>query len=91
MELEHTVEMMLSEDYKDRVKGEYWQAFIRHRSLKNMLERYDEGILPFTPDCPIELLRAQKEILAAYVHILRERARIEGIDVDDVTLAVRGA
>ena len=87
MELRNTVDLMLSEDYKDRFKAEYRQALIRHHKLKDMLKKYDEGTLPFTPDCPIELLRAQKEILAAYVHTLRERARIEGVDIDDVTLA----
>ena len=91
MELEHTVEMMLSGDYKDRLKAEYWQALIRHRKLKDMLKRYDEGTLPFVPTTPIELFRAQKGILAAYVHILRERARIEGVDIDDVTLTVKEA
>ncbi len=90
MELEHTVELMLSEDYRDRLKAEYWQALIRHRKLKNMLRKYEEGTLPFTPDCSIELLRTQKGILAAYVHILRERAHIENIDLG-VDLAVKEA
>lgn len=91
MELENTVEWMLSGDYKDRLMAEYWQALIRHRKLKNMLKKYDEGTLPFTPTCSIELFRTQKEILGAYVHILRERARIEGIGIDDVDMCVREA
>jgi len=82
MLLSDTVEWMLSDSYKDRLKAEYHQAIIRHSKLKDMLRRYDEGTLPFTPDCPIELLRTQKGILAAYVHLLRERARIEGVDLE---------
>ena len=82
MELKDTVEMMQSADYKERVKAEYYQAIIRHSKLKNMLRKYDEGTLSFVPITPIEILRAQKGILAAYVHLLRERARVEEIDLE---------
>ena len=47
-----------------------------------MLDRYDAGILPFVPTNPTEILRAQLGILDAYVHILRERARVEKIDLE---------
>ena len=79
----------IGEDHDDRLKAEYQQALIRHTKLKAMLKKYDAGTLPFTPSCPVEILRAQKGVLAAYVHLLRERARIENIGLDDVTLTVK--
>ena len=83
MTLKDTVELMLSEDYKNRLKAEHCQALIRHHTLKDMLKKYDEGTLPFAPVSSIEILKAQKGILAAYVHILRERARIEGVELEE--------
>lgn len=41
MELNDTVEMMNSEDYKERFKAEYYQTVIRYGKLKNMLDRWD--------------------------------------------------
>ena len=84
MELKDTVEMMNSEDYKERFRAEYYQTLIRHHKLKDMLKRYDAGTLPFVPTNPIEILRTQKGILAAYVHLLRERARIEGVELEEI-------
>lgn len=34
MELNETVELMNSADYKDRFKGEYFQVKVRHDKLK---------------------------------------------------------
>lgn len=39
MELKDTVEVMNSEDYKDRFRAEYYQTVIRYGKLKNMLDR----------------------------------------------------
>ena len=43
--------MMLSEDYKERFKAEYYQLVNRYKNLKAMLEKWDNGTLGFTPDC----------------------------------------
>jgi len=37
-ELNETVEMMNSEDYKERFKAEYWQTYIRYKKLTKMVE-----------------------------------------------------
>ena len=39
MELNETVELMNSADYKDRFKGEYFQVKIRYDKLKAMCEK----------------------------------------------------
>ena len=48
-ELIDTIEMMNSEDYKERFKAEYYQVVIRYRKLKSMLDRWDNNQLEFAP------------------------------------------
>ena len=52
MELRDTVEMMNSEDYKERFRAEYCQTVIRYGKLKNMLDRWDDGNMNFFADMP---------------------------------------
>ena len=52
MELKDTVQMMQSEDYKERFKAEYLQNVIRYQKLKGMLQKWDNGELNFNPSCP---------------------------------------
>ena len=79
MELNETVEMMNSEDYRERFKAEYQQLRIRTIGLKDMLHKYKQNKLSFTPSCSYELLRAQLSSMETYAGILEERARIEHI------------
>ena len=55
MKLIDTVEMMNSENYKERFRAEYFQLDIRINELSNMLEKYKEGTLAFTPSCSYEV------------------------------------
>lgn len=79
MELKDTVEMMISEDYKERFKAEYCQTKIRYGKLKCMLEKWDEGILEFTPTCPRSTYDLQITAMKDYIAILEARAAMEGI------------
>lgn len=79
MELKDTVEMMLSEDYKEHFKAEYYQVKIRLEKLEATIKKYDEGILNFTEPFPIELLRQQADYMNNYKVILKQRASYEGI------------
>lgn len=81
-ELRETIEMMTSEDYKERFKAEFWQTKIRYHKLWFMICRYENGELDFEPKCSIDLLRKQLEAMSKYLRCLNERARIEGIDLD---------
>ena len=81
MELKDTVQQMLSEDYKDRFKAEYYQVKIRYDKLVNMLDRWDKGQLQFSPTCPRELLWRQVTVMEDYMDILIERSIAEGIDL----------
>ena len=79
MELKDTVELMTSEDYKERFKAEYYQTKIRYGKLKYMLEKWDEGILEFTPTCPRCTFGLQISAMENYLAILEARAVMEGI------------
>ena len=50
--LKDTVELMNSEDYRDRFVAEYKQLVIRYKGLMNMLDKWDRGELNFEPTCP---------------------------------------
>lgn len=82
MELKDTISLMNSEDYKERFKAEYWQTKIRYQKLHKMLVKYEAGVLPFTPSCPIHLLLDQKAHMGSYLNKLEIRAEIEGIDLE---------
>lgn len=80
--LNDTVALMLSGDYKDRFKAEYFQLKIRHEKLLNMLARHDTGTLDFEPTCAIGLLAEQCGAMGRYLSILEARAKAEGIALD---------
>ena len=79
MELKDTVELMLSTDYKDRFKAEYWQTKIRADKLRNMLAKYASKELDFTPNCDYDTLRYQWISMNEYLEYLEQRAGIEGV------------
>ena len=70
MELERLIELMKSEDYKDRFRAEYYQLEDRIDKLVNMLEKYKAGTLNFTPSCSYELLSYQLQTMNAYKRVL---------------------
>lgn len=80
-ELKETIEMMNSEDYKERFKAEYFQTKIRYDKLHRMTIKYEAGTLNFTPSCPLSLLNEQKANMGRYLHALEVRAEIEGIEL----------
>lgn len=82
--LNDTVALMNSSDYKERFIAEYWQTKIRYDKLHQMLVKYDAGKLDFTPSCPIEVLREQKQYMGMYLNKLEVRAVIEGIELNTV-------
>ena len=81
MELKDTIEMMSSEDYKERFKAEYYQAKIRYDKLHKMVVRYEANKLDFKPSCSIELLKSQKSAMGQYLYALEVRALIEGVEL----------
>lgn len=82
MELKDTVEMMLSDDYKERFKAEYWQTSIRYKKLSNMCEKWDKGELNFKPTCIRIAYDEQLSAMEEYLSVLEYRAREEGVELD---------
>ena len=78
-DLSGTVELMQSEDYKDRFKAEYYQTKLRYDKLHRMVTKYEAGTLDFTPKCSLELLKAQAGAMGNYLYIMEVRAEVEGI------------
>ena len=81
MELKDTIDMMNSQDYKERIKAEYAQVKIRYTKLKNMVKKYEDGTLDFKPSCSLELLTEQCTHMFNYIKCLEERAKIENVDL----------
>ena len=81
MKLKDTIEMMNSEDYKERFKAEYYQAKIRYDKLDVMTVKYEAGTLNFEPSCPLEVLKEQKKYMGNYIRMLKIRAEIEKIEL----------
>lgn len=80
MKLTDTAELMLSDNYKDRLKAEYWQVRIRYNALIKTL---------YLPSKRKELTEEQKEIMQRqahymfnYMHNLHLRCKLEGVDVN---------
>ena len=78
MEMKDTIQLMESDDYKDRFKAEYWQTKIRYNKLRKTVVKADAGI-----DIPnnIQFLREQSRRMAEYLYILEVRAETENIEL----------
>ena len=79
IELSDTVELMNSDDYKERFIAEYLQTKIRYNNLHRMIVQYEAGTLSFEPVTPILILKNQKSFMGQYLNQLEIRAEIEGI------------
>lgn len=81
MELKDTIDLMNSDDFKDRFVAEYRQTKIRYDKLHKMLIKYEAGTLNFEPKCSLELLTEQAKHMGLYLKCLEIRAEIEGIEL----------
>lgn len=81
MELKDTIDLMNSDDFKDRFVAEYRQTKIRYDKLHKMLIKYEAGTLNFEPKCSLELLSEQAKHMGLYLKCLEIRAEIEGIEL----------
>ena len=70
MELLDTVELMVSDDYKNRMKAEYLQTKIRYDKLHKMIVKYESNTLDFEPSCSLDLLKKQASAMGQYLYCL---------------------
>ena len=80
MELKDTIEMMTSEDYKERLKAEYYQVRIRMDKLIDFLEKWDNGELSSIPDCPRAVFDGQLRGMSEYRMMLLYQLNWEDIE-----------
>lgn len=76
-DLKDTVDLMLSDNYEDRFKAEYYQLRYRYLKLRKVLDNWDN--LDFEPKCPMEVLVNQAVYMQRYMVHLEYRAEVEGI------------
>lgn len=79
MELKDTVQLMQSNDYKDRFRAEYQQIVIRYEKLKKMVDNWDN--LNFIPIFPKSTYNMQLRAMSDYIAVLEARAAIEQIAI----------
>ncbi len=79
MDLQTITSLMLSSDYKDRMKAEYYHLLNRKENLEAVLKLWDSGKLTFTPDCPRSIYDLQMRAMNDYQAVLEARAKIEGV------------
>lgn len=84
-ELKEKVELMNSEDYKERFIAEYHQVKIRYEKLKNFCNKIEVeemlGKEVTKHDFPLELLREQQKYMGLYLSVLEKRALIENVEL----------
>lgn len=81
MELKDTIELMQSDDWKDRFKAEYFQTKIRYVKLHKRVVQVEAGTA--TSEKSIELIKYQKRHMGNYLFALEVRAEQEGIDLGE--------
>lgn len=79
--LKDTVNLMLSDDYKERFKAEYFQTKLRYEKLHRLLVKLEAGTLDIQPNCPSDILSDQARHMGMYLYYLEIRAEIERIDL----------
>lgn len=84
-ELKDTVELMNSEDYKERFIAEYWQTKLRYEKLKTFCNKIEVATMTGGEepkhDCPLILLREQQQYMGKYLSCLEKRALIENVEL----------
>ena len=80
--LAETVGLMLSEDYKDRLKAEYWQVKLRYNDLHEFLIKYEAGMETISPPEKSQLMQLQARVMEKYLKLLEERAMLEGVALE---------
>ena len=73
--------LMLNSDDKEILIKEYTKLKTRYNRLQEMLDKWDEGKLDFTPTCPRELYNMQLRVMKEYLDILVIRAKFGDIQL----------
>lgn len=81
MESKKIIELIQSDDWKERLKGEFYELEDRIEKLYDMLDKWDKGKLNFTPTSDRKLYNEQLSTMVTLRSILGLRAKEAGIEL----------
>lgn len=84
MELKDTIELMSSDDWKDRFAAEYLQVKTRYEKLRRMIIKRELGKCDFVTPIPLQSWKAQAFHMFMYMYELEKQAVLHGIDLPQV-------
>lgn len=79
--MEIIFQLLQSDDYKERARGEYYFVLDKYEKLHRMIIKRDAGKLDFKPNCPMEQWKAQAKAMGEYLYQLEVKAEIEGVEL----------
>lgn len=85
MKLDETVNLMCSNDFKDRFTAEYAQLVIRLSKLNNVLNNTSD-VSHEVDDITRALMIKQHDAMESYKECLEKRADILGIDLSNYSM-----
>ena len=77
MELNETVDLMMSENRQDRLKAEYWQTKVRLEKLNAYIAKLNAGEEADVDDS-VDVLKAQSTAMNEYLYFLDLRMKMYG-------------
>lgn len=77
MNLEETVHLMNSDNYRERLIGEYYQVVLRRESLDKFIRDVENKRK--NSNASIDLLVWQRETMLTYERVLERRLEAEGL------------
>lgn len=81
-EIETINKLLNSENYQERMVGEFLELTVRLQKLQEFLTQYRENKLPFTPATSYDMMHEQFVHMKNYHTILTQRLQIENIDIE---------
>lgn len=81
MDLDKIIELLKSDSYKERARGEYYFVKDKYDKLHAVIIKREAGKLDFEPNCPLEEWKAQAAAMRAYLFQLEVKACMEGVDL----------
>lgn len=75
------VPLILSDDYRDRFKGEFYELNRRSKALEKTLKDKREGTLDFELTSGTAALEKQLKAMQDYLEVLTLRAKLEDISL----------
>ncbi|MBR6046387.1 MAG: hypothetical protein IKP47_12205 [Ruminococcus sp.] len=82
MELNETVDLMMSDNRKERLKAEYWQTKLRYERLNAYISKLNAGGEADVDDS-VDVLQAQSAAMHEYLYFLEIRMKMYGFIAAD--------